>query len=757
MPISEFLEPVITRTGHTLLHFIWQAGVIAFLVDLAARRMPGRPHQRYIVYCAGFAVMVAFPLVTFAIVDIPSGPVLISDSASAVAAPSSGADPIRAPAERALGFLEGAFPAIEKAPSILARSLPWVVLIWIIGVGRGGVRLRRSYAYICQLSQNLQPPPDNLLEYASNLGRQFRLPSTWRMYVSLKIEQPMCLGWRRPRVLLPMWILTDSLPEKEIQGAIAHELDHIRRYDLWVNLAQRVAETLWFYHPAVLWLSVRMHEDRQKCCDVTAIAATGDRLAYACLLERVYDNKLNDRRASILYVVLSEAGMPTHDRVENVLYQKEAPPPRLPLWMPAVIPLGLVIALTTAAFVPPQRHVDPGAAFAGPAVSAETAPELLLAEPGPSTQSGIPQKTDKESDDVIRAIAEASPLTDPGESIPRPTQHSRWLPVRPVGSSEHGPQSERMPLTAPQFAIAALAGLGAPAAQSPTRADRPELLSEFLGRHTHDQDSKVIAIGDAGESHVAMQDSSARDYSVAASQEREVFAAATAMGERNVAAVSAMNGHSADLPGDPHPVVQHNHGVLTPTLQPDSINSGVVARNQPLRAPIDHISQNIELAGSIAREAVLTPNTTGHTSNVYTGTGVVAIQSHPTILPAHGTVLQNQILGTPIDHISQNLVADRLIAREAVLTPNTAARTTTAYPERHVVTTTFGPTIHPANGMAHPSPQFAHSTPATIVSQMPISMSHNAHAGGYSTLASSPTSIAIQSPPNRVMFGSLGQ
>jgi beta-lactamase regulating signal transducer with metallopeptidase domain len=36
-----------------------------------------------------------------------------------------------------------------------------------------------------------------------------------------------------------------------IEAVIAHELAHIRRFDLWVNLAQRITETLLFYHPAV--------------------------------------------------------------------------------------------------------------------------------------------------------------------------------------------------------------------------------------------------------------------------------------------------------------------------------------------------------------------------------------------------------------------------------------------------------------------------------------------------------------------------
>ncbi len=51
-----------------------------------------------------------------------------------------------------------------------------------------------------------------------------------------------------------------------------------------VNLFQLAMETVFFYHPAVWWVSHRMRTEREECCDEIAANMTGDRIGYAKLL-----------------------------------------------------------------------------------------------------------------------------------------------------------------------------------------------------------------------------------------------------------------------------------------------------------------------------------------------------------------------------------------------------------------------------------------------------------------------------------------
>jgi hypothetical protein len=56
---------------------------------------------------------------------------------------------------------------------------------------------------------------------------------------------------------------------------LAHELAHIVRRDYLFHLLQSVAETVFFYHPAVWYLSAVLHAERENCCDDLATQLTG--------------------------------------------------------------------------------------------------------------------------------------------------------------------------------------------------------------------------------------------------------------------------------------------------------------------------------------------------------------------------------------------------------------------------------------------------------------------------------------------------
>jgi hypothetical protein len=87
-------------------------------------------------------------------------------------------------------------------------------------------------------------------------------------------------------ILLPVTAIT-GLTETQLQFVLAHELAHIRRHDYLVNLMQAGVETLFFYHPAVWWISRQMRTERENCCDDIAIEVCGDVAGYAHALAQL--------------------------------------------------------------------------------------------------------------------------------------------------------------------------------------------------------------------------------------------------------------------------------------------------------------------------------------------------------------------------------------------------------------------------------------------------------------------------------------
>src|SRR5688572_32534263 len=72
-----------------------------------------------------------------------------------------------------------------------------------------------------------------------------------------------------------------GITPQQLQAVLAHELAHIKRHDYLVNVFQVVAETVFFYHPAVWWTSKQIRIERELCCDDIAVRSCGDPIGYA--------------------------------------------------------------------------------------------------------------------------------------------------------------------------------------------------------------------------------------------------------------------------------------------------------------------------------------------------------------------------------------------------------------------------------------------------------------------------------------------
>lgn len=103
---------------------------------------------------------------------------------------------------------------------------------------------------------------------------------------SHRIQVPIVVGLLRPMILLPASIATGIVPQ-DFAAIISHELAHVRRYDLWFNLLQRLIESFLFFHPGVWYLSRRMTFERELCCDDLVVATGLQPMRYAEALLQV--------------------------------------------------------------------------------------------------------------------------------------------------------------------------------------------------------------------------------------------------------------------------------------------------------------------------------------------------------------------------------------------------------------------------------------------------------------------------------------
>ena len=173
------------------------------------------------------------------------------------------------------------------------------------------------------------------------LAGRLRLDVAFRVVESGLVDTPSVIGFLRPVILLPVAVLSNLSPG-QVEALLAHELAHIRRRDYVVNLVQTAAETLLFFHPAVWWVSSRIREEREHCCDDVAVEVCGEPTAYAAALA-----ELASWRSREIALSVGAAGGPLLARVRRLVGAPEEDEPRSASGL-ALLAIGLMLTAGVA-------------------------------------------------------------------------------------------------------------------------------------------------------------------------------------------------------------------------------------------------------------------------------------------------------------------------------------------------------------------------------------------------------------------------
>ncbi len=262
MNLIEYLEsiPMTHALGWTLVHFVWQGVLLALLVKAVLHALSDRgANARYLVCCAGMALMMAVPLATLIVIArMPNDPI----------------------AEEISTLLSADLQSLTLWTR-LSTSLPVMTFFWLAGTLLFQGRLVVHWTSAQRIKvRGTRPAPAEWQRVLSQLCKKMNIHQPVRLLESSLARVPMVIGWLRPVILVPATVLT-GLPPRQLRMVIAHELAHVRRYDYIVNLVQAVFESLLFYHPAVWWLSNRLRVEREYCCDDVVVRLGRDALCYA--------------------------------------------------------------------------------------------------------------------------------------------------------------------------------------------------------------------------------------------------------------------------------------------------------------------------------------------------------------------------------------------------------------------------------------------------------------------------------------------
>lgn len=208
----------------------------------------------------------------------------------------------------------------------------WALLasVGLARVGIGLWQLRRLR------NSSVPVPVSDLDETLQRTLDEFEGPRQVTLCTSGSLKMPTAVGFLHPLVVIPDWAMKE-LSTEELNSILLHELAHLRRWDDWTNLAQKVLGALLFFHPAVWWIERKLTLEREMACDDLVLARTENPRAYAeCLVSLAEKGFL--RRGLALAQAAVGRMRDTTLRIKQIL--DGGRPRATRVWMPALLLIG---------------------------------------------------------------------------------------------------------------------------------------------------------------------------------------------------------------------------------------------------------------------------------------------------------------------------------------------------------------------------------------------------------------------------------
>jgi beta-lactamase regulating signal transducer with metallopeptidase domain len=272
--LSLWMDVLPGRLGWTSLQALLLIGAIALICRLTPRLSASA--RSLLWWLVGTQVLLGLMLPTPVSLPLlaPAKPELAQVLVTAPATPT-----FVAPSEHRIGNFGGASSPsssmvdegyVTDMPRVATTnsSLPWrniLLALWLAGVLVHllmAVRQWRQAQAVLRSSRVLDDPM--LQEACRSQARAMGLRRCPELRVSDDIRSPQVSGWWRPVILLPA---EHALTAEESTLALAHELAHLRRGDLWLGWVPAIAQRVFFFHPVVAWAMREYALNREAACD----------------------------------------------------------------------------------------------------------------------------------------------------------------------------------------------------------------------------------------------------------------------------------------------------------------------------------------------------------------------------------------------------------------------------------------------------------------------------------------------------------
>jgi len=320
--VAELNPSVSQKITWLILHSLWQGAAVAVVIFLLNTVMWKQSAKlRYTIAVGGLLAMFCTVIATWSISD-PTSSVTVDATSTPVVFNAEAIAAVVEPGQFVMNEVE----SVEIPSTPMAMWAPLASAIYLVGVAVMLLRLVFSAIGINRLRMASLRVNDQFADQVNKLAKQIGVRIEPSLKTCERVVIPFVTGVFKPAILLPTFA-TSGMTHAELDAILLHELAHIRRGDLLVNLLQRIAESFLFFHPAVWYISRVITIERENCCDDIVLSQCSQK-TYASALIRLAETctgKLTDTTPLAGLAATGAGPSQLKRRIERILGVSSAP------------------------------------------------------------------------------------------------------------------------------------------------------------------------------------------------------------------------------------------------------------------------------------------------------------------------------------------------------------------------------------------------------------------------------------------------
>ena len=151
-----------------------------------------------------------------------------------------------------------------KAPRLTTEGS--LAAFWALGSLAIAVGILRRHQEMRRLIKTSRPATAELFEALRGAAAELGLQRVPELRLTRADHSPAVSGLLRPVIVLPAG-LASRLTPAALRDVLLHELIHVRRRDLWLNLPQVLVQIVWWWNPFVWLANARIRLLREQAVD----------------------------------------------------------------------------------------------------------------------------------------------------------------------------------------------------------------------------------------------------------------------------------------------------------------------------------------------------------------------------------------------------------------------------------------------------------------------------------------------------------